>query len=70
VAVNQGILIKTGPQVLISVRQAYAGKQLNTLRDKVKQDFIMADAAAVHARQVLTKLETGFLRRFLSLTES
>ncbi|MDN4502665.1 F0F1 ATP synthase subunit epsilon [Alteromonadaceae bacterium BrNp21-10] len=70
VAVNDGILVKTGEQVLISVRHAYAGKKLNALRDKVKQDFLNADEAALHAHQVLAKLETGFIRRSLSLSQT
>lgn len=70
VAVNQGLLVKSGSQVLISVRYAFAGKELNELRDKIKQDFLNADAAAVRNQQALTKLETGFVRRFLSLSQN
>ncbi|MBC3764455.1 F0F1 ATP synthase subunit epsilon [Neptunicella marina] len=69
VAVDEGLLVKTNEQVVISVRHANAGNHLNELRDKVKQDFLSADDAALHTKQVLAKLETGFLRRFLSLTK-
>lgn len=69
VAVADGILVKTGSKVLISVRHAFAGTNLNELRDKVKLEFLAADESALHAHQVLAKLETGFVRRFISLSQ-
>jgi len=37
VAVDEGVLVKTGPQVRISVRRALGGKDLGQLRDAVQQ---------------------------------
>ena len=64
VAVDEGILVKTGPDVLISVRQAIGGVDLDHLREAVEKEFLPLDENEKNARSVMSKLETGFLRRF------
>jgi len=64
VAVDEGVLVKTGPDVLVSVRRAMGGTDLNQLRDSVEQEFLTVDEHEQSVRAVMTKLETGFLRRF------
>ncbi len=63
VAVDEGVLVKTGPDVLVSVRRALAGTDLGQLRDLVEQEFLTLDAREQSVRSVMTKLETGFVRR-------
>ena len=67
VAIDEGVMVKAGQDVLISVRRAIAGKDLAQLHDAVKQDFLTAsnDEKSVHA--VMAKMETGFLHRFAIL---
>ena len=64
VAVDEGVLVKTGPNVLISVRRAISGTDLGKLRDSVEQEFLTLDEREQSVRSVMAKLETGFLRRF------
>jgi F-type H+-transporting ATPase subunit epsilon len=64
VAVDEGVLVKTGPDVLVSVRRAVSGTDLSQLHDIVKQEFLTLDEHEQSVRQVTAKLETGFLRRF------
>lgn len=64
VAVDEGVLVKTGPDVLVSVRQALGGTDLNQLREKVEKEFLTLDEHEQSTRTVMAKLETGFLRRF------
>jgi len=64
VAVDEGVLVKTGPDVLVSVRRAISGTDLGQLHDTVKQQFLTLDEHEQSARLVTAKLETGFLRRF------
>ncbi|MEO8629470.1 MAG: F0F1 ATP synthase subunit epsilon [Betaproteobacteria bacterium] len=64
VAVDAGVLIKTGPDVLVSVRHAIGGTDLARLRDSVAQEFLNLDAQEQSVRSAMAKLETGFLRRF------
>ena len=64
VAVDEGVLVKTGPNVLVSVRRALAGKDLSQLRETVTKEFLALDETEQSVRAVMAKLETGFLRRF------
>ncbi len=64
IAVDEGVLVKTGPDVLVSVRRAMAGRDLGRLRAAVEQEFLDLDEDERNARSVMAKLETGFLRRF------
>ena len=63
-AVDEGVLIKTGPDVLVSVRRAIAGTDLGQLRHSVEEEFLTLDAQAESVRSVMARLETGFLHRF------
>jgi len=64
VAVDEGVLVKTGADVLVSVRRAIGGTHLDQLRDSVEQEFLTLDEHEQNTRSVMAKLETGFLRRF------
>ena len=64
VAVDEGVLIKVGPDVFVSVRRALGGTDLGQLRDAVDKEFLMRDEQERSVRSVMAKLETGFLRRF------
>ena len=67
VAVDEGILVKTGPDVLVSVRRAIGGADLAKLRAAVEQEFLTLDASEQSVRSTMAKLETGFLRRLVNL---
>jgi F-type H+-transporting ATPase subunit epsilon len=67
VAVDKGVLVKTGADVLVSVRRALGGTDLGQLRDAVKREFLTLDEREQDMRTVMMKLEAGFLRRFASL---
>jgi len=64
VAVDEGVLVKVGADVLISVRHAHGGTELEALQAAVEVEFMVQDENEKDARSVMTKLETGFLRRF------
>ena len=64
VAVDEGMLVKAGADVLVSVRRALGGKDLGQLRDAVTKEFLTLDEHEQSVRVVMAKLETGFLRRF------
>ncbi|PZN78749.1 MAG: F0F1 ATP synthase subunit epsilon [Candidatus Methylumidiphilus alinenensis] len=66
-AVDEGVLVKAGPDVLVSVRQALGGTDLGRLRDAVEQEFLSLDEHEQSMRSVMAKLEAGFLRRFAGL---
>ncbi len=67
IAVNDGILIKAGAQVSISVRHAIGNAPLGKLRAMVEKEMVELDELEINARNVMAKLETGFLRNFQNL---
>lgn len=64
VAMDEGVLVKTGPEVLVSVRRAIGGTDLGRLREAVERDFVALDDRERNVRSVLARLESGFVRRF------
>lgn len=67
VAVDHGVLVKTGQEVLVSVRRALAGTELGQLRESVEREFMALDESEESIRSVMAKLEAGFLHRLASL---
>lgn len=63
-AVDEGVLVKAGADVLVSVRNAVGGMDLGKLRETVEREFMELDEGEKQVRAVLAKLESGFLRRF------
>lgn len=63
VAVDEGVLIKVGQDVLVSVRSAIAGTDLHQLREEVEREFLTLDENEQKMRSVMTKLEIGLMRR-------
>lgn len=66
-AVDEGILAKTGPDVFVSVRNAIGGTDLGKLREAVEREFVNLDENEKQVRAVLARLESGFARRFAEL---
>ena len=64
VAVDEGVLVKTGTEVLISVRRAVGGADLGQLRQAVEREFLTLDDQEKSVRTALAKLESGLIRRF------
>ncbi len=67
VAVDEGVLVKTGPDVLVSVRRALGGKDLGSLRASVESEFKVLNESEQTVRSLMAKLEAGVLRRFANL---
>ena len=67
-AVDEGVLVKTGPDVLVSVRHAIAGTDLGQLREAVEREFLNLDEQEQSVRSVLAKMESGFIRRMAELS--
>jgi F-type H+-transporting ATPase subunit epsilon len=63
VAVDEGVLVKAGTDVLVSVRRAVAGTDLAQLHEAVKRDFLTLDEGQQSVRSVLAKMESDFIRR-------
>jgi F-type H+-transporting ATPase subunit epsilon len=64
-AVDQGVLVKAGMYVLVSVRNAIGGTDLDQLHEAVQQQFLNLDEQEKSVRTVLAKMESGFIHRFM-----
>jgi F-type H+-transporting ATPase subunit epsilon len=64
VAIDEGVLVKVGTQVLISVRRAIGGADLGQLRKAVDTDFLKLNAQEKTVRTAVAKLESSLIRRF------
>jgi len=63
VAVDEGVLVKTGLDVVVSVRNAIGGTDLGELRDSVEREFLNLNEREQSIRSVMAKMEIGFVRR-------
>ena len=63
-ALDEGVIVKTGADVLVSVRQAIGGEDLGKLRDAVKSTFLALDKEERSVREAVAKMEGGFIGRF------
>jgi F-type H+-transporting ATPase subunit epsilon len=63
VAVNEGVLVKTGLEVLVSVRNAIGGTDLGQLHKAVEREFLSLDEREQSVRSVMARMESGFIRR-------
>ena len=63
-AVDEGVLVKAGADVLVSVRHAIGGTDLTGLHDAVKREFLTFDEQEKSVRSAVAKMESGFIGRF------
>ncbi len=67
VAVDQGILVKTGENVTVSVRRAIGGTDLKQLRTAVQNEFKTLNEQEQIVRQLMSKIEISLIRRLTDL---
>jgi F-type H+-transporting ATPase subunit epsilon len=65
VAVDEGILVKTGADVLVSVRNVIGGTDLDKLHEAVEREFLNLNEREQSVRTVLAKMESSFIRRLV-----
>ncbi|WP_371195933.1 F0F1 ATP synthase subunit epsilon [Glaciecola sp. SC05] len=66
-AVDEGIAIKEGHKIYVSVRNAHAGSDLLQLKQLVQSEFMSLSEQDRELKAVLARLESGFMRGFKSL---
>ncbi len=70
VAVDEGILVKQGREVLVSSRHAVLGDGIESLRSTVRSEFVTIDSRERNARSALARLERDLFERFVQLGET
>lgn len=66
-AVDGGMLVKHGSEVLIPTRRAVVSDDLDSLRSTVEREFMAEDDRERHARRAVARLEADFIRRFMEM---
>jgi F-type H+-transporting ATPase subunit epsilon len=66
-ALDEGVMVKAGADVLVSVRRALGGADLGELRALVEKEFLTLDEREQSIRSVLAKTESDLIRRMASL---
>jgi len=66
-AIDSGVLVKTGDRVLICVRHAISGANLGQLRELVEKEFMNLSEREKSTRSMLAQLESGLVRRLMDL---
>ena len=62
-AVDEGVLVKTGLDVLVSVRNAIGGTDLGQLHAAVDREFVHLNEREQSVRSVMAKMESDFISR-------
>lgn len=68
VAVDGGILIKCGQEILVSTRNAFRGQNLEVLKQDVAQQFHTLDQQERRARTAIARMEASLARQFTALS--
>jgi len=62
-AIDEGVLVKIGMNVLISVRNAISGKNLAQLREAVEREFMNQNLQEQNVSSVMSVIESDFINR-------
>jgi F-type H+-transporting ATPase subunit epsilon len=68
VAIDQGVLVKFGAEVLVSVRRAIAGADLGKLQESVKREFLTLNNQERDVRAAVARMEGSFMRHLEEFT--
>ena len=63
VGVDQGVMVKAGTQVTVSVRRAIGGSDLQELKKAVERDFLKLDEQERNVRTAVAKMDSGLMVR-------
>ena len=66
-AVDNGILVKQGPEVMIAARRVVAG-ELGMLHREIDKMIVASDEREKMNKSAIARLEAGFLRRFMEFS--
>lgn len=66
-AIDRGLLVKFGQEVLVSTRNAVCGEDLQELQRLIDETFFELEDHDINARSVMVKMEADFMRRLVEL---
>lgn len=66
-AIDRGVLVKCGNEVLVSTNNAVRGEKLGRLKETIEKKFKSFDEGERKALNAVNKIEAGIVRRFLEI---
>jgi F-type H+-transporting ATPase subunit epsilon len=66
-AVDDGVLVKTGLNVMVSIRRGHVGTDLGLLRQEVEKEFLTLNEREKSVRLLMAKMEAGLMQRLAAL---
>jgi F-type H+-transporting ATPase subunit epsilon len=69
-AVDDGVLVKTGSDVLVSVRRAIGGANLSALHEAVTRQFSVLDTQQREVRAAVVKMEGNLIGRLVQFQQA
>lgn len=67
VAVNEALLVKVGPTVMISTSDAADGAQLGRLREKIQENYLKVSDSERKAKTAVYNIESEIMKKFIEL---
>ncbi len=64
-ALDEGVLVKAGPDVFVSTSRAVLGNNLPELEDLLQREFLVEDERERKVRTAAARLEADLARRFM-----
>lgn len=61
IAVDEGVLVKAGTEVMVSIRNAIGGADLGKLHEAVEKEFRHLDDNEKNVRSAMAKMESSFM---------
>ncbi len=69
-AIDVGLLVKVGPDVLISVRRALAGTDEGALTQEISEEFEKLDEREKKTQTAMLRLERDFMQQMLEMNNA
>ena len=69
IAVDEGILVKCGDEVRVSVWRGIRGEDTGSLNETIEREFRTQDEREQRTRTAMAQLQADFVRRFLEREE-
>jgi F-type H+-transporting ATPase subunit epsilon len=70
VALDEGVMVKAGDEVLVSVHRAIAGPDIEQLHHRITDEFLTIDDLQRAQRHVSAQIESGFIKRFAAFEDA
>ena len=61
IAIDEGVLVKAGMEVLVSVRNAIGGTDIGQLHNSIKKEYVKLDDNERYVRSVMAKIESEII---------